>query len=137
MRNKLKSIFSAILPLVLVLAFQANQNFVVADQAGNPNEEYLAFAEVMPEVKGGLSNLYKQISYPEIAKKAGISGKVYLLAFINEKGSVEDVKVIKGIGGGCEEEAVKAVKNTEFIPGSNKGTPVKVKMSLPINFQLQ
>lgn len=136
MSSALKSLSKLALLLVFLLAYQANQNFVIADQGGNPEEQYLAFAEVMPEVKGGLPSLYKQIKYPEIAKKAGISGKVYLLAFINESGKVEDVKIIKGIGGGCEEAAVEAIKKTDFVPGSNKGVPVKVKMSLPINFQL-
>ena len=119
--------------LVLLLVLQIDQK---ADQEGDPEEQYLAFAEVMPEVKGGLPSLYKTIKYPEIAKKAGIKGKVYVLAFIDEKGIVKDVKIIKGIGGGCDEAAVVAIKNVQFIPGSNKGVPVKVKMSLPITFQL-
>lgn len=136
MLNTFKSTSKTILLFFILLLFQPTHNILVADQGGNPEEQYLAFAEVMPEVKGGLSALYSKIVYPDMAKKAGIKGKVFLLAFINENGSVEDVKVIKGIGGGCEEAAVNAVKNTEFSPGSNQGTPVKVKMSLPVNFEL-
>lgn len=100
-------------------------------------EEYLAFAEVMPEPIGGMSAIISKVVYPQIAKSAGIQGKVYLLAFIDESGNVTDVKVIRGIGGGCDEVAVEAVKKTDFNPGKNKGVAVKVKLSLPIEFKLR
>ncbi len=99
-------------------------------------DEYLAFAEKMPEPIGGLKAIYAKIKYPEIAQKAGIQGKVYVLAFIDENGNVNDVKVMKGIGGGCDEAASTAVKSSKFSPGTNKGKPVKVKLSLVINFKL-
>ena len=136
MISRLKFISTTFLPMIILLACLVNTNNLYADNGGNQDQAYLAFADVMPEVKGGLPSLYKKIKYPEIAKKAGISGKVYVMAFIDESGSVKDVKVIKGIGGGCDEAAVNAIKSAEFVPGSNKGKPVKVKMSLPINFQL-
>lgn len=103
-----------------------------------PEEDpYLPFAEVMPEPVGGLEGIYKRIEYPDIAKKANIQGKVYLLVMVNEKGGVDDVKVIKGLGAGCEEAAVKAVKESKYTPGKNGGTPVKVKLSLSITFKLR
>jgi len=83
-----------------------------------------------------MEGLYKNISYPDVAKKAGVSGKVYLLAFINERGDVDNVKVIKGIGGGCDEAAVKGVRSTKFNPAKNKGEAIKAKLSIPITFQL-
>lgn len=98
--------------------------------------DYLAFAEKMPEPVGGLKAIYEKIEYPEIAKRAGVQGKVYILAFINENGGVDDVKVIKGIGGGCDEAAVDAVKNSKFSPGVSEGKPARVKMSLQIQFKL-
>ena len=107
-----------------------------AMQAVSEGEAYLPFAEEMPSPVGGLAGIYKNVKYPEIAQKAGIQGKVYLLAFVNENGIVEDVKVIKGIGGGCDEAAAAAVKKTKFSPGKNKGKPVKVKFSLAIKFKL-
>lgn len=100
-------------------------------------DPYLAFAEVMPEPVGGLPAIYKKIVYPSIAKSAGLEGKVYLLIFVNEHGGVDDVKVVKGIGGGCEEAAIQAVKSTKYNPGKNNGVPVKVKLSLPITFKLK
>jgi protein TonB len=90
----------------------------------------------MPEPVGGLPAIYQLIKYPEVAKRAGLEGKVYVLAFINENGDVDDVKVVKGIGGGCDEATVQAVKQTKFTPGKMAGAPAKVKMSLQIQFKL-
>ncbi len=98
---------------------------------------YLPFAEKMPEPIGGLAGINKKIIYPSIAKEAGIEGRVFLLAFIDENGTVNDVKVLKGIGGGCDEAAIKALKNTKFRPATNKGKPVKVKFSIAITFKLR
>ena len=100
------------------------------------NEEYLAFAEQIPEPVGGLEGIYKAIKYPELAIKSGVQGKVYVLAFINEDGKVEDVKIVKGIGAGCDEATIEAVKKSKFVPGKSAGKNVKVKMSLQIQFKL-
>ena len=110
--------------------------FVFIQSANAQADAYLAFAQVMPEPIGGVAAIYKHITYPSVAKDAGISGKVYLLIYINEKGSVDDVKVLKGIGGGCDEAAIAGVKQVKFSPGKNNGQPVKVKLSLPITFQI-
>ncbi len=99
--------------------------------------EYLPAAEEMPTPVGGLKALYSKITYPEIARQSGIEGKVYVIAFVNENGEVDDVKILKGIGGGCDEAAIKAVKATRFTPGKAKGHPVKVKVALPIIFKLK
>jgi TonB family C-terminal domain len=102
-----------------------------------PQEDpYAAFAEVMPEPVGGMAAIVKKVTYPEMARKNGIEGKVYVLVMVNEKGGVDDVKVIRGIGAGCDEAAVKAVKESKFTPGKNKGVNVKVKLSLPIVFKM-
>ncbi len=100
-------------------------------------DPYHPFADVMPQPIGGLQAIYKNISYPDIAKKAGIEGKVYLLIYINENGGVDNVKVIKSLGAGCDEAAINGVKAVKFTPGKDKGVPVKVKLSLAITFKLQ
>ena len=115
-----------------ILALFTFENQCVAQQ-GN---EYLAFADKMPEPVGGLTSIYQTIQYPETAKKAGIQGKVYVLAFINENGGVDDVKLIKGIGAGCDEAAIEAVKKAKFTPGKMGGNSAKVKLSLQIQFKL-
>lgn len=99
-------------------------------------DPYLPFAQVMPQPVGGLEAIYKKIDYPEIARKAGIEGKVYVLVYINEKGGVDDVKVLKGIGAGCNEAAIDGIKAVKFSPGKNNGAAVKTKLSLSINFKL-
>ena len=98
---------------------------------------YLATAEQMPAPIGGLAALIRKIKYPELARHARIEGKVYLMALINENGGVDNVKILKGIGGGCDEAAIAAVKATKFTPGKVKGKNVKVKVALPITFKLK
>jgi len=101
------------------------------------DDEYAAFAEIMPEPVNGIEGIYKKISYPAVAKKAGIEGKVYVMVFVNESGDVDDVKVIRGIGAGCEDEVIDVVKETKFKPASNKGVATKVKLSLAFTFKLK
>jgi protein TonB len=72
----------------------------------------------MPAPVGGIKAIYQNIVYPEIAKSNGIKGKVYLLLYINENGGLDDIKVIKGIGGGCNEAAIAGVKAAKFTPVS-------------------
>ena len=85
---------------------------------------------------GGDAAVYKNIDYPEMAKKAKIEGKVYVLVLISEKGTVDDAKVIKGIGQGCDEAALSAIKKAKFNPGKNGGAPIKAKLTMAINFKL-
>ena len=100
------------------------------------DELYKPFAQVMPEPEGGIEAIYSKIKYPETAQKAGVQGKVYLLIYINENGGVDDVKVLKGLGAGCDEAAIQAIKETKFSPGKDNGVAIKVKLSLPITFKL-
>jgi TonB family C-terminal domain len=124
------SLFTAVFGLLTL------NNTFAALNAPAPEDPYSAFAEVMPEPVGGMAAVVKKISYPEMARKNGIEGKVYVLVMVNEKGGVDDVKVIRGIGAGCDEAAIRAVKESKFNPGKSKGAPVKVKLSLPISFKL-
>ena len=92
--------------------------------------------ENMPELIGGLAALQREIRYPVIAKKAGIEGRVILQFIVDEQGRVTESKVVRGIGGGCDEEALRALQTARFRPGTQRGKPVKVKMSLPVTFKL-
>lgn len=102
-----------------------------------PEEDFFVVVETMPELEGGLAALQKKIQYPELAQKANIQGRVYVQFIINEQGKVEDPVVLRGIGGGCDEEALRVIKQAEFTPGLQRGRPVRVKYSLPINFILR
>ncbi|MDX9924104.1 MAG: energy transducer TonB [Ignavibacteriaceae bacterium] len=98
-------------------------------------EEYLPMAEVMPEPVDGMAGIVKKITYPAIAKSAGMEGRVIAMAFINESGGVDDVKIIKGLGGGCNEEVEKVLRTSKFKPGINEGKPVKVKLTMSFVFK--
>jgi protein TonB len=129
-----KQIF--ILPLILLLFIAANVFGQEKDTSKNLNDKYLLKAEVMPEPVGGMSTIQKRVIYPEIARKAGIEGKVYVQAFIDEKGDVIKTKILKGIGSGCDESAMKAVKETKFTPAKQSGKFVKVQVVVPVLFKL-
>ena len=119
-------------------AVKSQSNMILWETANlNINEsEYKTVIDQMPEPIGGVMAIQKKIVYPEDAKRAGIEGKVFLTAFINESGNVVSAKVIKGIGAGCDEAAMDAVLNTKFTPGKQNGKPVKVQITIPIVFKL-
>lgn len=105
-------------------------------------EEVFTIVEEMPSFPGGEAKLFeylgKNIKYPQIAKEAGISGVVYVNFVVGTSGNITDVKVLRGIGGGCDEEAVRVVKNMpKWKAGKQRGKPVKVSYNLPIRFSLK
>ncbi|MEQ9265470.1 MAG: energy transducer TonB [Balneolaceae bacterium] len=100
-------------------------------------EDFFVVVETMPQLKGGLAGLQKKVKYPEMARRAGIEGRVTVQFIVNEQGKVENPRVIRGIGGGCDEAALEAVKQASFSPGMQRGRAVRVQYSLPIVFRLQ
>lgn len=98
---------------------------------------FFVAVEEMPEPIGGIEAIQRRIVYPEIAKRAGVEGRVFIKAYVDENGNVWKTEVIKGIGAGCDEAAEAAVKATKFKPGKQRGRPVKVQVSIPILFKLQ
>jgi|SRR5688572_19776285 len=106
----------------------------------SPDEIYTV-TETMPEYPGGEEAMYsfiqKNVKYPSMAKETGIQGKVYVQFVIRKDGSVTNIEVIKGIGGGCDEEAIRVVKLfPKWKPGEQGGKPVDVRMRLPFSFKL-
>ncbi len=100
------------------------------------DEDYAIVVDKAPTPVGGLESIVRKIVYPEMAINTRTEGKVYMLIYINESGNVDDVKVIKGIGAGCDEESMRVIKKTKFTPGEQKGIPVKTKFSLALSFKL-
>ena len=89
----------------------------------------------------GLPTFYSRINrimkYPKDARRNSIQGKVFIQFVIDKEGTITDVAVLKGIGGGCDEEAIKAVSTSpKWIPGKQRGLPVRQRMILPITFAL-
>ena len=97
---------------------------------------YFVAVEEMPEPIGGIEGIQKKIEYPEIAKRAGLEGKVYVRAYVDETGNVIKAEVVKGLGGGCDEAALDAISKTKFNPGKQRGKPIKVQVTIPIIFRL-
>jgi len=112
------------------------------DQAEDQSVDSILDSEIFlivdedPELIGGLQGLQRRIVYPEFARRAGIEGRVIVEFIVDEYGNVLDPIVRRGIGGGCDEVALEAVRNAKFIPGKHQGRAVKVQYSLPINFYL-
>lgn len=98
--------------------------------------------ESMPEFPGGEPALYRflaeNIKYPQMAKESGIQGRVFVTFVVEKDGSVTDVRVLRGIGGGCDEEAIRVVRNMpKWAPGKQRGKSVRVQYNLPVKFTLQ
>lgn len=122
---------------VLLGTFINSSNNILTWMYVEKGKEFQAMAANMPEPIGGLKALQEKIVYPEIAKRAGIEGRVYVKAYIDQKGNVSQAEILKGIGNGCDEAAVEAVMASKFTPGRNeKGEPVNVQISIPFLFSL-
>lgn len=106
-------------------------------QEEEPQESFFVAVEQMPQLIGGLGKLQSKIEYPEMARRAGIEGRVIIQFIVDENGNVVNPRVIRGIGGGCDKEALRVVKQAKFIPGRQRGKPVRVQYSLPITYRLQ
>jgi TonB family protein len=98
--------------------------------------DFLPEADEMPMPVGGMYAIQSKIVYPEIAKRAGIEGKVIVKAYIDEEGNVIGTEILKGIGTGLNEAAVSAIEKSKFTPGIKDGKPVKVQVVIPILFKL-
>jgi len=104
-------------------------------------DEIFVIVEHQPEPVGGLTSFYnyinENISYPKTAKRLKIEGKVFVQFVVDKDGSLSNIHVIRGIGGGCDEEAVRVIKEApNWLPGKQRGKPVRVKMVLPITFKI-
>ncbi len=97
---------------------------------------FFVAVEEMPEPVGGIEAIQKKIVYPEIARRAGVEGRVLIKAFVDEAGNVSKTELIKGIGAGCDEAAAEAVRKTKFKPGKQRGKSVKVQVAIPVMFKL-
>jgi len=81
--------------------------------------------------------LVNNIIYPDSAKMQNIHGTIYISFIIEKNGSISNIKVLRGIGGGCDEEAVRVVKlMPNWIPGTQRGKPVRVQFNMPFKFTL-
>lgn len=104
--------------------------------------EIFTVVESMPEFPGGPAKMMeyigKNIKYPMMAREAGIEGRVFVNFVVEPDGSISHVKVLRPIGGGCDEEAVRVIESMpKWNPGKQRGTAVRVSFNLPVKFKLQ
>jgi len=112
------------------------------DEEEVEEQQIFQVVENMPEFPGGRAALMKylatNIKYPPYAKEAGIQGRVFINFVVERDGSITAVKVLRGIGGGCDEEAIRVVKNMpKWSPGMQRGKPVRVSFNLPVKFSME
>ena len=105
-------------------------------------QEIFQIVEEMPSYPGGEQKLMefvaKNIKYPQIARETGIQGRVFVNFVVEPDGHVSNVKIMRSLGGGCDEEAMRVVKAMpKWKPGKQRGKAVRVSYILPVNFKLQ
>ncbi len=115
--------------------------FDLPDEPEIDSDSIFISVEQKPEFPGGLSGLYSyfknNVKYPLPAMERGISGRVFLNFVVEPDGSISNVIVLRGIGGGCDEEAVRVIRNMPlWEPGRQRGRAVRVSFTVPIKFTL-
>jgi protein TonB len=137
----------------LVIDAEVNQNTQIQEYVPPANlgkseeqeiveQEIFTVVEEAPSFPGGEESRIKwlqdHIKYPQMARESGIQGTVYVTFVVEPNGSVSHVKILRGIGGGCDEEAVRVVQAMpSWNPGKQRGKPVRVQFNMPIKFTLQ
>jgi protein TonB len=113
------------------------------DQVSGEGYEDIPYeiVEQPPQPEGGMSAfswyISKNLKYPDLARRNKIEGKVFVTFIVDVDGSLINVKILKGIEGGCDEEALRVIRNApKWIPGKQQNKPVRVQMILPLVFKL-
>lgn len=134
---------------LLLIIFTALTFAVKAQQTPSDEKQTLSYdpsriyisVEKVPDFPGGMLKfadyLKINLKYPDEARKNNVQGKVFVTFIVEKDGSLTDVKVIRGIGNGCDAEAVRLIKaSPKWDPGMQNGEPVRVYYTLPIVFKL-
>ncbi|HEX2984423.1 MAG TPA: TonB family protein [Ignavibacteriales bacterium] len=101
----------------------------------NEPEFYLGALDTAARPIGGLEAIQRNLKYPELAERANVMGEVSVRLYINEYGSIDNAEIIKGIGMGCDEAALEAIKKATFLPGRFLGRNVKSQIVIPVEFK--
>ena len=108
---------------------------------GKDGKEIFDVVETQPNPSGGMQGwnqyLAANLRYPEEAKRLGIAGTVIVVFVVNTDGSLSDIDILRGVGGGTDEEAIRVIQNApKWSPGMQRGTAINTRMRLPIKFKL-
>lgn len=118
------------------------EEYIPVEEADEAEEQTIfTVVESMPDFPGGdaarIKYLNENIKYPQMARESGIQGRVFVTFVVETSGAVTDVRILRGIGGGCDEEAIRVIKNMpNWIAGKQRGKPVRVQFNMPILFKL-
>jgi protein TonB len=113
----------------------------VSEEKEVEETEIFTVVEESPGFPGGdearIKFLQENIKYPTMARESGIQGTVYVTFVVEKGGNVSDVKILRGIGGGCDEEAIRVIRAMpRWNPGKQRGKSVRVQFNMPIKFTL-
>jgi len=114
---------------------------IVKEIKGKWQDEEFTIVDDQPAPKEGLNSFYhyiqENLKYPDQARQMGIEGKVFVEFVVDKDGKLTEVQALKGIGAGCDQEAIRVIKEAEaWDPATVVDVPVKTKMILPITFKL-
>ncbi len=120
--------------------FEINESRIALPpkQAENINNDIVDTwgLEVMPIMIGGMKALYSELKYPEMAKRAAIEGKVIVQFTVDKLGAVKNPQILRGIGGGCDEEVLRVLNKMKFSPGIQNDKTVNVRMTQTVVFRI-
>ncbi|MXV52332.1 TonB family protein [Pedobacter sp. HMF7647] len=116
-------------------------NGMQGTETADPNAVFES-VEKLPQFQGGEKEFYKYLSrnlrYPDNAVENNIGGRVFVSFIVERDGRLSNIKVMKGLGFGCDEEAMRVIKKSPaWIPGEQNGKAVRVQYTIPISFQMQ
>jgi len=142
----MKKTLLTLIPLLFILTVKAQvtdstQKSDMKVVTINTDKAIFSVVEHAPEYPGGISQFYKFLAkymrYPAAARENGTTGRVLVNMVVEKDGSLSNVKVVRGIGDGCDEEAVRLVKiSSPWQPGVQNGRAVRVMYTVPIAFNL-
>jgi periplasmic protein TonB len=117
-----------------------NAGTISFDLPKEDTTQIISLAEFQPVPVGGYESFYSQLSknlnYPQKAIRQGVAGKVYVEFVVDRNGKISNMKILKGIGAGCDEEAMRVLTLTSWEPGKQRGKPVNVRMVMPVVFKV-
>jgi len=127
---------------IAIFITAANQAVAQNTTSAKQDDQIFTAVESAPEYPGGINKFYehitKNLKYPEVARLLGITGKVFVQFIIEKDGSVGEVKPVRGIGAGCDAEAVRVLESSEkWKPAIQNSRPVRVLYTIPISFDFQ
>lgn len=120
---------------IFSISIQSQVNLLNCDSLFSVYSGHYA-VEKIPELIGGMDSLQSRLIYPEQAIENKIEGKVYLLVIIDSTGKQICAKVIKGLGYGCNKEALYLINSSKFYPGLLRNKPITTILAIPVVFSL-